>query len=53
MSLKSERRMRGKNTLRVSFPLKEEGDGQKCMRQIRANRWHQWIETVVCFGKCS
>lgn len=47
MSLKSERKMRGKkNTLGVSFPLKEEGDGEKCMRQIRANRWHQWIRQL-------
>ena len=34
MSLKSERRMRGKkNPLGDSFPSKEE-DGEKCMRQI-------------------
>lgn len=35
------------------IPSKEERDGEKCMRQIRANRWHQWIETVELFGKCS
>ena len=46
--------MRGKkNASGDSFPSKEERDGEKCMRQIRANRWHQWIETVELFGKYS
>lgn len=53
MCLKSERTRGKENASEDSFPSKEERDGEKCMRQIRANRWHQWIETVELFGKCS
>lgn len=38
--------------LRGLIPLKG-GRWREMHEADRANRWHQWIETVVWFGKCS